>query len=117
MHSIVPIIMLLGGIAFFTGVFVLARFGLQQIKQVKFFGKEYKLGRFTAATVGSGILLILLSIIIHKSSCLIFGYKMTHSNGPTSRVIHIKSSCSYIPYIKSNLHLTISHQSCYLRII
>ena len=67
MHSIVPIIMLLGGIAFFTGVFVLAKFGLQQIKQVKFFGKEYKLGRFTVATVGSGILLILLSIIIHKS--------------------------------------------------
>ena len=67
MHSIVPIIMLLGGIAFFAGVFVFARFGLQQTNQVKFFGKEYKLWRFTTATVGSGILLILLSIIIHKS--------------------------------------------------
>lgn len=67
MHSMVPIIMLLGGIAFFTGIFVFARFGLQQIKQVKFFGKEYKLWRFTTATVGSGILLIMLSIIIHKS--------------------------------------------------
>ena len=67
MHSIVPIIMLLGAIVFFGGVFVFARFGLQQIKQVKFFGKEFKLWRFTTATVGSGILLILLSIIIHKS--------------------------------------------------
>lgn len=67
MHSIVPIIMSLGAIVFFVGVFIFARFGLQQIKQVKFFGKEYKLWRFTLATVGSGILLIMLSIIFHKS--------------------------------------------------
>ncbi len=67
MHSMVPIIMLFGGIAFCTGIFVFARFGLQQIKQINFFGKEYKLWRFTLATVGSGILLIMLSIIIHKS--------------------------------------------------
>ncbi|MBA2483680.1 MAG: hypothetical protein H0V39_04520 [Nitrosomonas sp.] len=67
MHSMVPILMSLGGIAFVIGIFVFARFGLQQIKQVKFFGKEFKLWRFTTATVGSGILLILLSIFIHKS--------------------------------------------------
>jgi len=66
-HSIVPIIMSLGIIVFFGGVFVFAKFGLQQIKQVNFFGKEYKLWRFTIVTVGSGILLILLSIFIHKS--------------------------------------------------
>lgn len=67
MHSIVPIIMSLGGIIFFTGLFVFAKFGLQQVKQVNFFGKEYKLWRFTTATVSSGILLIMLSIIVHKS--------------------------------------------------
>lgn len=67
MHSMVPILMSLGGIAFVIGIFVYARFGLQQIKQVKFFGKTYKLWRFTIATVGSGILLIWLSIFIHKN--------------------------------------------------
>lgn len=67
MHSIVPIIMSLGAIVFVIGVFVFAKFGMQQIRQVNVFGREYKLWRFTAATVGGGILLIMLSIIIHKS--------------------------------------------------
>lgn len=67
MHSIVPIIMSLGAIVFIIGVFVFAKFGLQQINLVNFFGREYKLWRFTAATVGGGVLLIMLSIIIHKS--------------------------------------------------
>jgi hypothetical protein len=66
-HSIVPIIMSLGAIVFVIGVFVFAKSGLQQIRQVNVFGREYKLWRFTAATVGTGILLIMLSIIIHKS--------------------------------------------------
>lgn len=67
MHSIVPIIMSLGAIVFIAGVFVFAKFGFQQIKQVNVFGREYQLWRFTMATVGAGILLIMLSIIIHKS--------------------------------------------------
>lgn len=66
MHSIVPIIMALGAIAFFTGLFVLGKFGMQQIKEVNILEKKYKLWRFTSATIGSGVLLIMLSVLIHK---------------------------------------------------
>ncbi|MDP1557666.1 MAG: hypothetical protein Q8K59_02215 [Nitrosomonas sp.] len=66
MHSIVPIIMALGAIAFFTGLFVLGRFGMQQAKEVKILGKEYKLWLFTITTIGSGVFLIMLSVLIHQ---------------------------------------------------
>lgn len=67
MHPIVPIIMALGAISFFTGLTVLARLGMQRIKEVNVFGKVYTLWRFTFITIGVGIILIMLSVLIHQN--------------------------------------------------
>lgn len=66
MHPIVPAIMALGAILFLVGIIVFARLGLQRISIVKLLGKEYKLWRFVVATVGSGVALIMLSVLIQK---------------------------------------------------
>ncbi|SFF10195.1 hypothetical protein [Nitrosomonas sp. Nm166] len=66
MHPIVPIIMALGAILFLVGIIVYARLGMQRINIIKLRGKEYKLWRFVVATVGSGIVLIMLSVLIPK---------------------------------------------------
>lgn len=66
MHPIVPIIMALGAILFLVGIIVFARLGLQRISIVKLLGKEYKLWRFVVATVGLGVALIMLSVLIQK---------------------------------------------------
>lgn len=67
MHSIVPIIMAVGAISFFIGLFFLARLGMQRIKEIDFFGKTYSLRRFTTITIGSGVVLIMLSVLIHQN--------------------------------------------------
>ncbi len=66
MHPIVPAIMALGAITFLIGIFVLAWFGIQKIKIVKLLGKEYTFWRFTLSTIGSGVLLIMSSILFHQ---------------------------------------------------
>ena len=67
MHPIVPIIMAVGAISFFIGLFFLARLGMQRIKIINVFGKTYSLWRFTSITIGSGVGLIMLSVIIHQN--------------------------------------------------
>lgn len=67
MHSIVPIIMAVGAISFFIGLFFLARLGMQRIKEINLFGKTYSLWRFTTITIGSGAGLIMLSVLIHQN--------------------------------------------------
>lgn len=67
MHPIVPIIMALGAISFFIGLFVLAKFGMQRIKEVNVFGRVYTLWRFTLVTIGAGIFLIMVSVLIHQN--------------------------------------------------
>ncbi len=62
MHSIVPIIMAVGAISFFVGIYFLIKLGFKQIKIVKMRGKEYPLMRFVMTTVSSGIVLIMLSV-------------------------------------------------------
>ncbi|WP_297325336.1 hypothetical protein [Nitrosomonas sp.] len=66
MHPIVPIIMALGAILFFVGIGVQARLGVQRINSIKLRGKEYKLWHFVVVTVGSGVALIMLSVLIPK---------------------------------------------------
>ena len=66
MHPIVPIIMAIGAILFFVGITVLARFGLQRINIVKLRGKEYKLWKIVVVTTGSGVALIMISVLIPK---------------------------------------------------
>ena len=67
MHSIVPIIMAVGVILFFIGLFFLARLGMQRIKEVNMFGKTFSLWRFTTTAIGSGIGLIMISVLIHQN--------------------------------------------------
>lgn len=66
MHPIVPIIMAVGAMLFFVGIAVQAKLGVQRINIVKLRGKEYKLWKFVAATVGSGVALIMISVLIPK---------------------------------------------------
>ncbi|PXW89979.1 hypothetical protein C8R34_103136 [Nitrosomonas sp. Nm84] len=66
MHPIVPIIMALGAILFFVGIGIQARLGAQRISSIKLRGKEYKLWHFVVVTVGSGVALIMLSVLIPK---------------------------------------------------
>ncbi|MBL8497949.1 hypothetical protein ABF87_10040 [Nitrosomonas sp. JL21] len=66
MHPIVPIIMTIGAILFFVGIAVQARLGVQRIDIVKLRGKEYKLWKFVAAMVGSGVALIMISVLIPR---------------------------------------------------
>ncbi len=66
MHPIVPVIMAVGAILFFVGIAVQARLGVQRINIVKLGGKEYKLWQFVVVTVGSGVALIVISVLIPK---------------------------------------------------
>lgn len=66
MHPIVPIIMALGAILFLVGIGAQARLGAQRISSIKLRGKEYKLWHFVVITVGSGVTLIMLSVLIPK---------------------------------------------------
>ncbi len=67
MHPIVPIIMAIGAISFLVGLFFLARLGMQRIKVINIFGKVYALWRFALTTIGSGIALIMLSVLIYQN--------------------------------------------------
>ena len=66
MHPIVPIIMALGAILFFAGIAVQTWFGARRINIVKLRGKDYKLWRIVLATLGSGVALIMISVLIPK---------------------------------------------------
>lgn len=66
MHPIVPVIMALGAILFFLGIAVQAWFGVRRINIVKLRGKDYKLWRIVLAIVGSGVALIMISVLIPK---------------------------------------------------
>ncbi|UJP06206.1 MAG: hypothetical protein LZF61_04310 [Nitrosomonas sp.] len=66
MHPIVPIIMTLGIIMFVIGIIVFTRLGMQRINVIRFRGKEYQLWRFVVVTVGSGVALIMMSVLIPK---------------------------------------------------
>ena len=66
MHPMVPVVMTLGVILFVVGIIVYASLGAKKAKAVKFFGKEYQLWSFVAATVGFGTALIMLSVLIPK---------------------------------------------------
>jgi len=58
--------MAFGAILFLVGMIVFARLGFQRINIVKLLGKEYKLWHFVVVTVGSGVALIMLSVLIQK---------------------------------------------------
>ncbi|WP_295628147.1 hypothetical protein [uncultured Nitrosomonas sp.] len=66
MHSIVPITMALGVILFSVGVIAQTWLGFQRIDRIKFLGKEYQRWRFVLASVGSGVALIMLSVMLPK---------------------------------------------------
>lgn len=66
MHPLVPIIMALGAILFIIGIFVYTRLTVKKVNVVKFRGKEYALWQFFFVTVGSGVALIMLSVMMPK---------------------------------------------------
>ena len=66
MHPIVPTMMAFGVILFVVGIIVFTLLGMKRINLVKILGKEFKLWHFVVLTVGSGITLIMLSILIQK---------------------------------------------------
>lgn len=66
MHPLVPIIMALGVILFLIGIIVQAWFGVKRISIIKLRGKEYKIWQFIATTVGSGVALFMLSVLIPR---------------------------------------------------
>lgn len=66
MHPIVPAIMAFGAILFLAGVIVYTWLGAQRVNIVKLRGKEYKLWYFVVVTVGSGVALIMSSVLIQK---------------------------------------------------
>jgi hypothetical protein len=65
-HPIVPIIMAFGAILFLVGIIVQVRFGAKRIKIIKLRGKEYKLWQFVVTTIGSGVALIIVSVLVPK---------------------------------------------------
>jgi len=65
-HPIVPVIMAVGAILFFVGIIVQTRLGSKRIKTIQLRGKEYKLWQFVVTTVGSGVALIIISVLIPK---------------------------------------------------
>ncbi|ALQ52195.1 hypothetical protein [Nitrosomonas ureae] len=66
MHPIVPITMALGVILFFVGIVVQTWLGFRRINRIKLRGKEYQRWHFVFATVGSGVALIMLSVMLPK---------------------------------------------------
>ena len=66
MHPLVPIIMALGAILFLIGIIVQAWFGVKRTSVIKLRGKEYKIWQFVAITVGSGVALFMLSVLLPK---------------------------------------------------
>lgn len=66
MHPIVPIIMALGAILFFVGLAVQIRLGAKRINTIKLRNKEYKVWQFVILMIGSGVALIMISVILPK---------------------------------------------------
>ncbi len=66
MHPMVPIIMALGAILFLVGIIIQARFGIKRINTIRLRNKEYRVWQFVAVMVGSGIGLIMISVILPK---------------------------------------------------
>lgn len=67
MQLIISILMSLGAILFLSGVIIYALLGMQRINTIKVLGKNYQLWRFVVITVGSGIVLIISSALLHKN--------------------------------------------------
>lgn len=66
MQLIIPILMSLGAILFLSGVTVYALLGMQRINTIKVFGKNHQLWQFVAISIGSGVVLIIFSVLLHK---------------------------------------------------
>ncbi|SEF67554.1 hypothetical protein [Nitrosomonas ureae] len=66
MHPIVPITMALGVILFLVGIVAQTWLGFRRINRIKLRGKEYRRWHFVAATVGSGVALIMLSVMLPR---------------------------------------------------
>lgn len=64
MHPIVPIIMALGAILFFVGIAVQIRLGSKRISTIRLRNKEYKVWQFVILMIGSGVGLIMISVIL-----------------------------------------------------
>jgi len=65
-HPIVPITMALGVILFFVGIVAQTWLGFRRINRIKLRGKEYQRWHFVFVTVGSGVALIMLSVMLPK---------------------------------------------------
>ncbi len=66
MNPIVPVMMAVGAIIFFTGLSALIRVNFKKTKTINFFGKAYGLWRFIVTTILSGVALIMVSIYLNK---------------------------------------------------
>ncbi len=66
MHPMVPIIMALGAILFLVGIIIQAWFGIKRINTIRLRNKEYKVWQFVLAMIGSGVGLIMISVILPK---------------------------------------------------
>ncbi|MBY0499550.1 MAG: hypothetical protein K2P74_08105 [Nitrosomonas sp.] len=66
MHPIVPITMALGVILFLVGIVAQTWLGFRRINRIKLRGKEYRRWHFVFVTVGSGVALIMLSVMLPK---------------------------------------------------
>lgn len=66
MNPIVPFIMAVGAIIFFTGLSVLIRLNFKKTKTIHFFGKTYGIWWFILTTILSGVVFIMSSIYLNK---------------------------------------------------
>ncbi|MCC8996054.1 MAG: hypothetical protein LM517_03135 [Nitrosomonas sp.] len=97
MHPIIPILMSLGAILFLSGIGVYAVLGLQRVNMVRIFGKDHQLWQFVVASVGSGIVLIVLSALLQKH--------IFHDPVAASKLLKIESPNS----LKYELNSTLSN--------
>lgn len=101
MHPLVPIIMALGVILFLVGITVFTRFGAKKINVVRFLNKEYALWRFVVTTIGAGIALIMISVLIPKY----IHYQPEQQQQPTQPIL--SSNLKYeLDAVLNSLNLT-----------
>ncbi|MBX3628964.1 MAG: hypothetical protein KF908_03440 [Nitrosomonas sp.] len=66
MNPIVPVMMAVGAVIFFTGLSALIHLNFKKTKTINFFGKAYSPWRFIVTTILSGVGLIMVSIYLNK---------------------------------------------------
>ncbi len=66
MNPIVPVMMAVGAIIFFTGLSALIRLNFKKTTTINFFGKVYGPWRFIVITIFSGVALIMVSTHLNK---------------------------------------------------